>query len=218
MADRQSSPPKISLPRREFVLSRTDIGRYSDLLVEAFPDIWFIMWLEPREKDLDDPPTILPTQSLVDWLDDSEKMYHFCRIEFGKDWQPQWEKGQFGWSFGPAVYPNGEIELGGTINPARPASRDVLASPEWMAGGSINFRVDVNDKAQVTLARKALRLLGKVASNGCQTVRYPSLEVVNRFKHGNFWIGHDAARWCREKPDRMVSSRGRFGWGTRPLD
>ncbi len=88
-----------------------------------------------------------------------------------------------------------------------------------MYAGRLYFRCGKGNKEHLALARKALRLLGKVASNKIQVVEYPSLEVVARYPKGAFlWIGHDAARWLREDPARMAYYNENWKRGYRPLD
>lgn len=50
-----------------------------------------------------------------------------------------------------------------------------------------------------------LRLLTEVASNkDLLHVRRPSLEVISEMVHDRYWVGHDARRWCLEKPKRAL--------------
>jgi hypothetical protein len=101
------------MPRRLFVLSRTDLGRFSELLVEAFPDMWFVPTISIAEERAADPPTVRATQSLVDLYDDPDPFHHRCRIVFGSAWQPHWEQDKSGWTLANRAYPDGELELSG---------------------------------------------------------------------------------------------------------
>jgi hypothetical protein len=200
------------MPGRLIALTRLDVARYSDLLVEAFPDIWFLRKLSYKEQNSPEAPSVKPTQSLATLYEVSQRG---CDIEFGANWKPEWELGRFGWSLANWKYPDGEFELGTVGTPTR-----IDASvPESMWYGRIYFRVDKDDKVQAAMARKALGLLRKIASNRTQTVAYPSLQVLSRNERGGMiWIGEDAARWCREKPYRMIAYQANYGSGLRPLD
>jgi hypothetical protein len=216
MVDFPIPPSNLSMPRRLFVLSRADLGQFSELLVEAFPDIWFVPWISIEEQRAADPPTVRAIQSLVELYDDPDPFHHRCKIVFGTAWQPHWERDGSGWRFANWVYPNGEVALSGYTSSGRGGDSP---EPPSMSDGELYFRIDGGDRAQVAMVRKVFRLLTKVATNRVQSVRFPSLEVmVRQEKGGVYWIGLDAARWCREKPDRMVAYQGRQRWGFRPLD
>jgi hypothetical protein len=200
------------MPGRLIALTRPDVARYSDLLVEAFPDIWFLRELSYKEKNSLEPPSVMPTQSLTTLYEVGGQR---CGIEFGENWKPEWELGKFGWSLANLKYPNGEFELG-SMGWGWQSDPSI---PESMWYGRIYFRVNKDDKTQVAIARKALGLLRKMASNRTQTVAYPSLQVLSRNERGSMiWIGEDAARWCREKPYRMIAYQANYGSGLRPLD
>jgi hypothetical protein len=136
---------------------------------------------------------------------------------FGAQWQPAWTRDVSGfWRISNSTAPKGTFRINCTVYPA---CVEGDAKPENMTDGQFYFRVDHNDKAQVSVARKCLSLIGKVASNRIQSIRFPTLEVISRCERGGIiWIDHDAARWCREKPDRMAYYQGRQHWGFRPLD
>jgi hypothetical protein len=206
---------KPSILQRIVVFSRVDLARYSDLLVEAFPDVWFIRAPGNVGRWMAVPPAFAPTQSLPE-AHGSERSAE-CDVMFGTGWQPVWKQGDSGfWHIANRTVPNGTFRVNCTVYPARDGED---AKPENMTDGQFYFRVDADDKAQVSVARKALRLIGKVASNRIQSVRFPSLEVISRNERGGtIWIGRDVARWCREKPDRMAYYQGRQHWGFRPLD
>jgi hypothetical protein len=92
-----------------------------------------------------------------------------------------------------------------------------------MEGGQIYFRCDKGNAAHMSLARKGLRLLTKVATNKVAYVHYPSLEVKNRSGNGGLvWCGFHALEWCRQAPDRFLAYSSllnrREGYGYRPLD
>lgn len=86
--------------------------------------------------------------------------------------------------------------------------------------GRIYFRIASGNKEHETIARKALRLIGKMASKkGFVSVASDTLEVINPNPRFVPWIGIDARRWCLEKPDRRLagvfSRPGFAGWGLR---
>jgi hypothetical protein len=77
--------------------------------------------------------------------------------------------------------------------------------------------------AHMSLARKGLRLLTKVATNKVAYAHYPSLEVKNRSGNGGLvWCAFHALEWRLQAPDRFLAYSsllsGREGYGYRPLD
>src|SRR3546814_5558797 len=75
-----------------------------------------------------------------------------------------------------------------------------------MGEGYVSFVCRKDNKRDLAIAGKALRLLRKIATNRLQTVRYPSMETIARCEKGSIvWLGQDAIRWCREDPNRMLN-------------
>ena len=90
---------------------------------------------------------------------------------------------------------------------------------EELGTSEIYFRCSPRSKTHAAVARKALRLVEGVASNRCECVRWPSLEVTWRAEKGhNLWIGRDAARWSREAPNRLLNYSHGLGIFNRLLD
>ncbi len=70
------------------------------------------------------------------------------------------------------------------------------------------------------MARRLLYLLGKVATNRNHVyVGYPGYQVITVFeKGGTCWLGHDAIRWAREDPRRLLTMDAASRGGLRPMD
>lgn len=202
----------VLIRRRHVVLSPKDEADYGALLSEAFPEVRFYDELCHAEENRPGrPPRIPLRRSLADCRRE------FVGILFEPDWKPRWHRvTPYKWrTVGNWPYPNGHMERSGRILPASERS------PESIPTGEIYFRCFKGDAEHMAVARKALRLLTKVAVNRCMSVDWPSMEVVDRCEGGGrYWIGHDAIRWAREDPSRFV---GFFPyasgyWGFRPLD
>jgi hypothetical protein len=74
--------------------------------------------------------------------------------------------------------------------------------------------------ADFALARRLFHLLGKVATNRNHVyVGYPGYEVITVFeKGGTCWLGHDAIRWAREDPKRLLAMHTSGRGGHRPME
>ena len=208
----------IAFRTRYFVLTPVDEAAYSKLLVEAFPRMRFFDE-PPSAYEGPTPPEITLHESL------SACARHYVLAIFEPDWAPCWSnRSKSGWwSIRNLPYPDVVIERGGQIFPWQPkASLKSVEGPEpqRIQGGRIYFRCHKGDKAELAIAGKALRLLGKVATNKRQMrVRYPSLEVVGYDeKNSHLWMGHDAIRWLRENPERMADFNAFLKIGYRPMD
>ena len=203
---------------RHIAFTREDEGAYCALLREAFPDIRYLD--EPRSGyDGPEPPEIGFYTRLVDCP------ASITDVIFDPDWRPLWsnETKYRTWSTTNHPYPNAYIIRSGSIYPWSEKSgiRGVEGpSPPSLAEGEIHFRCRVACPGDFKLAAKALRLIGKVATNKRQVhLFYPSLEVIgNREKGSELWIGHDAIRWLREDPERMTGYNAGMKIGLRPMD
>jgi hypothetical protein len=197
-----------SFHTKHFIFTPKDLAAYSNELVREFPQIRFYEWPTEREQNSENPsPPHVRFRSSLDACD------RYASIVFDPTWTPKWEPpGRVDWWYlENSPLPNGEVEPGGFFT-----NRDGSLR---LSGGRIYIRCAPGDKKHASLARKALRLIEKVATNRCQSLRYPSFEIVWRAEKGhNEWIGHDAARWAREAPDRLLDYKDYLKSGLRPLD
>jgi hypothetical protein len=200
----------VAFRQRSVVLSLVDQCAFSDLLVQEFPEVRFNDWPSNSGTSAEDPmpPPVAIHRSLADCTNMR------VSIIFDPDWSPQWSRiapGGF-WVLHNSPIPNGEIDRGRLF-------QRTATQPPHLCEGSIYIRCEKDNREHVRLAGRVLRLVNKIAINRSQSVRYPSLEVIGRAGKGsNLWIGHDAARWAREEPDRMLDYHPRSKIGTRPLD
>ncbi len=211
-------PQKLSV--RYFCLTRKDQSDYWELLTAAFPEIR--CYVEPHHSLLtgERPPELgvyrhPPPQAPRIFLD-------FVDFVFDADWRPIWERwgrGQW-WSIENFSLPNGEFDRGGNIViRSRPNSKEPPSDPDRVVSGRITFRSKKDDREQEAIARKGIRLIAKVASNRIAAVEYPSLRILRRHEKGGWlWIGHDAARICRENPYCFAYYNGYLKQGYRPLE
>jgi len=210
-------PHDVRIRKREIVLSSADQLAYAEVLAREFPEARF----------LDDPYTLpkneKPSEATVRSLAE-------CRCEnvvivFDPAWRPEW-KGEPNspksncWYIRNLPLPNGRFERGrGIRQKKRPDDTFAGEISEGIESGRIYFRIAPNDREQEMLARKALRLIGKIASNkGLLLVRYPSQAVICPETRSEWWIGFDARRWCLEKPTRSLGGMWHpsGAWAYRP--
>ena len=201
--------------REQIILIAADEMAYSQLLTQTFPGVRF--WDDiPREtlQDRTRPPDALPLRSLTECRGFS------AEIIFDPDWLPRWEWnekiGQ--WNKGPFPYPNAVIQRI-TRTWRDEEIRDAQESNHKTWGcGRIFFRIFAGNREHESIARKAIRLLNKIASNKDLMMAYTeTLEIFYLKCRYAPLIGHHARRWCLEKPDRLLDATpGIDGWGYRP--
>ena len=120
-------------------------------------------------------------------------------------------------------------------SPTRPAGRWVRSAtpqnhdenkptPPQLPTSNIDFLVLLDNKEQVRLAEKAIRLLNKVTSRDVVCLRYPSREPFFP-KWAVPHVGHHAMAWARASKDRWLAMKVRppkdgetAGFGYRPIE
>jgi hypothetical protein len=161
---------------RHIAFTREDEEAYCALLREAFPGIRYLE--KPGTNDGPEPLEIGFYTRLVDCP------AYFTDVIFDPDWRPDWEKtGKYQtWSTTNYPEPNAYILRSGRKRPRREKSGirgEEGPVPPHLLGGEIHFRCRPACPDDFKLAGKALRLIGKVATNKRQvTLYYPSLDVV----------------------------------------
>jgi hypothetical protein len=200
MSDDEKYVPT-SMPGRHFALVREDLDAYACLLTEAFPDIRFYKPSWDEKRNPEHPPKLRFQKDFA-----SEGYGNFSILWSPEKWKPNWEWLKWGeWYDGMMLWPNGVIECGEGIVPEQGKW------PQFLFPGQIYFRCRKDNKEDMRMARKGLRLLTKVASNRNQVmVEIPSMKEFARFEKGNMlWIGHHAREWLLQDPRRMtdISSR-----------
>lgn len=94
-----------------------------------------------------------------------------------------------------------------------------LRSETVMPHGDITFYGMPGNKEHSALKRRFHRILGKIATNRNQSFyRLPSRELIRTEDKGSiYWVGKDALRWVRERPERYFLYNAQ-DWGFRPSD
>jgi len=197
---------------REFVLSPQDLVTFIESLVATFPNLR--IYEHPRGTEtVSEKPSPPELRFLVP---SAVPDVRGASLEFNPEWTPQWRRiyGDHGfWVQTGVRYPSGELYTSEFVG--EPQEGD----PPHITRGRIYIRCEPGNKEHAAAARKVMQLLSKVATNKFQCVRYPSLEVIHRLTKGaTLWIGHDAVRWAREAPDRMLDYSPGHKIGNRPLD
>lgn len=199
----------VSFRCREACLSPADLKAFAATLVEAFPTARY--FATPRLRDLDGPePPEVPIAFSLLGLSGND-LY----MTFDEDWLPQWNKTEYYGSWSLAY-------------PRLPYVR-FLMGKVWPADGRRPERIDPlniqcscrpHRKEDFAMARRLFHLLGKIATNRKQAyVGYPGYEVRTVFENGRgVWLGHDAIRWAREDPKRLLAMHTSGMGGMRPMD
>lgn len=193
-------PDHLTVPCRQFVLMREDIGRYSDLLIEAFPGMRFFERYPHNEEG---PPDLAVYRSLRDFDGQATEI-----VFAAADWVPEWKRSErTGWwvlANRPGF--NGRIDRGsGNVLTKTAVFDGRERTLEYLSDGRIYFRCRKWAPEELKAARKALRLLTKVATNKVAPTWWPS----GRQPHGvisgdTTWCGHNALRWVIGHPDRRL--------------
>lgn len=207
-------PHNVHMRGREWVMTLIDEIAYADLLRDAYPGVRFIDCpVNPRGEA---PPNIRPLRSIQECLQPT------VNIVFDPGWSPQWTPGYYPgwWSMERMPLPNGTIDRGNIRLSRDGPWRVDQDQRDTVDGGRIYFRMAPGDKGHEAVVRKALRLLAKVASNrNLNIVWVPSLKLRSTDVRNGPWIGHDARRWCLEKPNRTLGGMWQPGgaWAYRPV-
>ncbi len=205
---------------REIIFSAADELVYAELLVRAFPDVRFL--------DLPDvlPRGEKPPEATVRSL--AECHGRETLIVFDPAWKPTWEcdpgpRNWDRWYIKGLTCPNGEFGRFYRVKPSkRGEARPENERIESIGADKIYFRIAPNDKDQEAVARKALGLIGKMASRAnMRNLRMPQMEDIGKPRMIEYWVGNDARRWCLEKPNRTLGGTWNYkrgGWAMRPAE
>lgn len=226
-----------SMPGRDFVFHPDDAAAWSELMRQRFPGLRY--YDQPLSGEL--LPGKAPFDLRLRTTLHGGTGEHFRSIElvFDETWRPEWTKDRSGdWLLKSPPYPNATIVfLGGRIFEKTTVrggydyvrggeslrAPDVIEPPR-ITGGQIYFRCEKGEPEHMRVARAALRLIAKVATNKVDMVHYPSLRIVPQEGGGPCvtWCGFHALDWCRKAPDRFLSyiptTKGNEGYGLRPTD
>lgn len=219
--------PRPSMPGRDFVFHPDDAHAWSELMRRRFPQLRY--YDEPRSTLLR-PDQALPELHLRTALRGGDDEGHrSIGIALDESWRPTWKErrgasGEAELIFRPPPYPNARIQfLGGRIFESATVKNGKIEPPR-ITGGQIYFRCEKGEPEHMRVARAALRLIAKVATNKVAVVHYPSLKVVPQKGGGPgvTWCGFHALDWSRKAPDRFLDYRptmeGNEGYGLRPMD
>lgn len=182
--------------QRQVVLSPHDQRAYSEHLRAAFPDLRFVD--NPWPGRGDHPPELVVHESLEACL---QKWVYLIPE---RDWAPTWrpDDDRTRWSLVDLPVPYGRIEKGGETGRWQDG-------PESMASTLVIMMIERDNKQDLSVARKVLRLLGKVVADGMlQRVAYPGMEPMGPPIPNKGWAGKDAYRWSLEAPDRILGHEG----------
>jgi hypothetical protein len=194
------------MPGRLIIWTREDLIAWSTLLREAFPQVLFYeqfpfhSWEEIPEH----PPSMILRETLADIEDGMGQI-----IITDRKWRPDQVLAQgpyfpiWTWARQPRVTGchRGGSTAGATI--AMPGSGKRCLSPT-MLGEDVFLRYHRDDVEAKAMAMKALRLIGKMATNRLLVCDPKTLATKGPQPQRMYWAGHHAVRWCLDDPRRTL--------------
>jgi hypothetical protein len=227
---RDIAPPEIvkaqasvrpSTLSRSVCLSPLDWTRFAAALQDAFPEALYSRNVALAELTAAAPPKLRLEHSLCRPGADGPTQMHFG---------PETElilKRQMGWQVAREGLFWPQMSVGRPVAPL-PADDH---GPERLREAQILIHLAPHHRGHARFARQMWRLLAQFSSNQPQLlVRYPEYEVMPQSpgaSSSGLWIGHDALRWARENPKRLLAyERARLttctvdclGYGYRPVE
>lgn len=188
-----------SMLSRYVCLSPTDWKLFATALVEAFPDALYNRHLTIKEAIGVEQPEVHLERS--PWHPD---LTYPIEMHFDPATRLNVEKG-VRWLITVKGQSWPQVRLGGPVEP-KPADDK---GPERFGEGQIEIHLAPHHKGHARFARQIYRLLAQFTTNERQTlVRYPNYEVMPEPPGPplfGLWIGHDALRWAREDPKRLLA-------------
>lgn len=208
-----------SVLSRSVCLSPLDWTLFATALQEAFPDALYSRSVSLAELTAAAPPKLRLDRSLR--LTDPQAA---TQMHFGAETELILKQ-QMGWQVASEGLFWPQITLGRPMAPLPADER----GPERLREAQILIHTAPHHKGHARFAREIWRLLTQVATNRPQVlVRYPEYEVMPQPPAASgLWTGHDALRWARENPTRLLAyERSRLttraadvlGYGYRPAD
>jgi hypothetical protein len=207
---------------RSVCLSPLDWMRFATALEEAFPDALYSRNVALAELTAAAPPKLRLEHSLCRPGPDGPTQIHFG---------PETElilKRQMGWQVASEGQFWPQMSVG---RPVAPLPADAHG-PERLRDAQILIHLAPHHNGHARFARRMWRLLARFATSQRQVlVRYPDYEIMPQPpgapSSSGLWIGHDALRWARENPKRLLAyERSRLspraadvlGYGYRPAE
>lgn len=192
---------------RQLFFSPADEAAYARLLREHMPGLTFHGSCD-RRNGLNTPPLLPQGREFSDIRGGD------VEIVLQDDWRPSWEKvlsggpGEWRWSYGHVPWPNGQFDRSFfVVSEEHEHFRGKAPAYFYMYGGRCYFRCLKGDKAQLSLARKAINLISKIATSHYSLYHWPSMTLQKRMtKAGWGWYGHELIRWVNEAPRERAMS------------
>lgn len=142
---------------------------------------------------------------------------YFIRSILDPSWQPEYfiEKGVGG--CGDSALLTSRHLPSVAIMPGCEVLEEDKDWPQRLHGGQIAVNCEKGNEAHLAFARRVFRLFSRFATNRNQlAISYPSYRARIWEKGSYAWLGHDAMRWAREHPRRMLLFQQWHGF--RPYD
>jgi len=194
------------MPGRLTIWTRDDLIAWSSLLREAFPQVLFYEQFPYCSRE--DIPKQRPSMVLRETLADIENGMAEIIITDRK-WRPDLVLAQgpycpiWTWARQPRVTGCYRSVRPGGAAIAMPGSASHYVSPT-MHGDDVFLRYHRDDVEAKAMAMKALRLIGKMATNKPVVCDPKTLAAKGPQPQRMYWAGHHAVRWCLDDPRRTL--------------
>ncbi len=219
--DLRPHPPlyRPTLRTRNVCLSPADWQALGDALQQAYPAGIYVRDTTWQEQNSTGLPQDTPVDHLCGYLETEGTMPFEIEMCLDPDWTvehwPAKEGAGITWHRNRMPFPFVMFRPGNGILPARPPA------PECIASGEIHVYCEHQNKDHLAFARRFYRLFGRFAGNRNQRIKSYWEKSRGRItlseKGSDMWLGHDAIRWVREKPDRELYDQTNMA-GFRPAE
>lgn len=234
---RQIDPPEIvkarpsvrpSLQSRLVCLSPLDWTRFAAALEQAFPEALYSRAPTLAELTAPAPPKLRLEHSLCRPGPDGLAVSGPSQMHFGPETELVLQR-EMGWHVSSAGLYWPQMSVGRPVAPL-PADRH---GPERLREAQILIHLAPHHAGHARFARQVWQLLAQFATRQRQLlVRYPEYDTVlpqpvGALSASGLWIGHDALRWARENPERLLAYERApittrrpdvLGYGYRPVE
>ncbi len=213
---------KFTVKTRYVFFTMADWRAFSDALVGAYPQARYN--IRPTHKIGPERPHAIWDRYLMDVPrpgKDRPSQSDDTIMVFDPDWQPEYQTFRF--DNDPPDVTRWGREKGAPMPFVKfrrysAPTADELEMITIFGSSEINYFCPADDKPAAAEMRRFFKLLGKFCTNRNQAYYHlPSLKFLRTEAKGSwYWLGHDAIRWVREHPQRMLQYVGGYDWGIRP--
>jgi hypothetical protein len=189
------------------IVTRKDVDCLSNILKGSFPSIIFMVTEIPLKKSV--APSTKCYESINDCPSSSVSMYlptegWFPEFYWYEDESESYWKGSEmsgHWRLRDTPVPVLSFQGSATVREFAAFSDD---TPSHLGQSSFLMSYNMDDPEQMRMKAKVNRLLGKVVTSKTRLINWRSRQEMP-VRPFVVWAGHDAIRWCREDPSRVLN-------------